>query len=357
MGWVGRYYTAALRWATDAEEDDWIVVHGTVLSDRVGKRIEHAWCERGDFVVDLAIPVGARIIEKGTYYRAVQPEVSRSYAADEALDLSINNKHDGPWREDEQMKQESILDHTAISGCYLFPQARCVDDPFIVQVEGAELACYRRINDPANFTMVHFHGNGEAVADYVPWLADQFSTLGLNSLFVEYRQYGGSTGKAQLVAMLGDGEAAIAAAGMALEKVIAFGRSIGSLYAIELVHRQPTIAGLVLESGIADPSERFLVYADLPGTGVSEADVIAEAKRMFNHKQKLSGYKNPLLVLHAEQDYLVAISHAERNYKWAASPQRRLVRFPIGDHNSIMGRNQEEYFRALRSFVKTVTQS
>lgn len=250
--------------------------------------------------------------------------------------------------------QESILDQQAISGCYLFPQARFVHDPFMVQVEGAELACYRRIIEPDNFTLVHFHGNGEAVADYVPWLADQLSTLGLNSLFVEYRQYGGSPGKAQLVAMLGDGEAAIAAACLAPEKVIAFGRSIGSLYAIELAHRQPTIAGLVLESGIADPSERFLVYADLEGTGVSEVDLIAEARRKFNHKEKLSGYKNPLLVLHAEQDGLVEISHAERNYKWAASPQKRLVRFPVGDHNSILGRNQDEYVKALRSFVKTI---
>jgi alpha-beta hydrolase superfamily lysophospholipase len=95
----------------------------------------------------------------------------------------------------------------------------------------------------------------------------------------------------------------------------------------------------------------------LSGTGLSEADVIAEAKRKFNHKQKLSGYKNPLLVLHAEQDGLVDISHAERNYKWAASSQKRLVRFPSGDHNSIMGQNQDEYSKALRSFVKTVAQA
>lgn len=252
-------------------------------------------------------------------------------------------------------QHESILDLQAISGCYLFPQARRIPDPFMVQVKGAELACYRKIVDPSKLTLVHFHGNGEAVADYVPWLADKFSILGLNSLLIEYRQYGGSTGKAQLVAMLGDGESVIAAAGLAPEKVIIFGRSIGSLYAIELAHRHPTVAGLVLESGIADPSERFLAYADLAGTGVSQADVIAEAKQKFNHKEKLSGYKNPLLVLHAEQDGLVDISHAERNYKWAASSQKQLVRFPFGDHNSIMGQNQDEYFKALRSFVRTVT--
>lgn len=249
--------------------------------------------------------------------------------------------------------QDSILDQPAISGCYLFPQPRRIRDPFVVQVPGAELACYRNIVDPANFTLVHFHGNGEAVADYVPWMADEAVKHGLNSLFVEYRQYGASTGQARLVAMLGDGEAAIAAAGIPPERVIAFGRSIGSLYAIELAARQP-IAGLVLESGIADPSERFLTYADLTGTGISEADVVAEARSRFNHQQKLSAYHNPLLVMHTVHDGLVDISHAERNHAWAASSEKRLVRFPFGDHNSIMGRNQVEYFNALRDFVNMI---
>ena len=250
---------------------------------------------------------------------------------------------------------ESILDHPAISSRYLFPQPRYVENPFMVPVEGAELACYRKVIDADSFTMVYFHGNGEAVADYLPWMADEFANLGLNSLFVEYRQYGSSTGKAQLAAMLGDGEAAIAAAEIAPTNVIAFGRSLGSLYAIELAHRQPNIAGLVLESGIADPAERFLVYAELSAADITEADVVAEAKRKFNHKQKLAGYKNPLLVLHMENDGLVEISHAERNFKWAASSQKRLVRLPIGDHNSILERNRAEYFQALRSFVKVIS--
>ena len=42
--------------------------------------------------------------------------------------------------------------------------------------------------DPARFTLVHFHGNGEAVADYIPWMESELAALGLNSLFVEYRE-------------------------------------------------------------------------------------------------------------------------------------------------------------------------
>ena len=248
----------------------------------------------------------------------------------------------------------SILDHPAISGRYLFPQPRYVDDPFMVEVAGAELACYQRIIDPDKFTMVHFHGNGEAVADYIPDMAEMFADLGLNSFFVEYREYGRSTGLARLVAMLGDGEAAIKAAGLAPDKVIAFGRSIGSLYAIELVHRQPAMAGLILESGIADPSERFLTYADLTAAGVTESDVVDGVERHFNHEKKLSKYKNPLLILHTENDGLIDISHAERNHQWAGSTQKRLLRFPFGNHNTIFGINRREYLAAVGDFADAI---
>lgn len=247
---------------------------------------------------------------------------------------------------------QSILDSAAISGCYLFPQPRRVRDPFMVKGLGAELACYRHDINPDGLTVVHFHGNGEAVADYVPDMVDELTKLGLNSLFVEYREYGGSTGKAQLVAMLGDGEAVLAAADIPPAKAIVFGRSIGSLYAIELAHRQPGIAGLIIESGIADPAERFLAYADLAAAGLSEDQVFEEVKQHFNHKRKLSGYSGPLLVMHTENDGLIDISHAERFYKWTGGSQKRLLRFRKGNHNSIMAFNHDEYFKGVASLAR-----
>ncbi len=280
--------------------------------------------------------LASALLEVGTEHRLANPE---------SLEAMLT------MCERTGSNSSSILDHPAISGHYLFPQSRYVNDPFMVEVAGAGLACYRRIVDPDKFTMVHFHGNGEAVADYIPDMADIFAEIGLNSLFVEYREYGRSTGQARLVSMLGDGEAVIKAAGLPPERVIAFGRSIGSLYAIELVHRQPAIAGLILESGIADPAERFLTYADLTAAGVTEGDVVAEVQRHFNHKKKLSRYKNPLLVLHTENDGLIDISHAERNHRWAGSTQKRLVRFPLGNHNTIFGINMKEYLASVRDFV------
>jgi len=251
--------------------------------------------------------------------------------------------------------KNNILDDSAISGQYLFPQPRFVAEPFTVKVDNVELACYRRSVDPAAMTIVYFHGNGEAVADYVPDMADAFSQLGLNSLFVEYREYGASTGKAQLHAMLGDGAAALEAAGVEPEMAIALGRSIGSLYAIELAQREPTLAGLIIESGIADPAERFLTYADLSAAGFSASEVHAEVEKHFNHREKLSGYQGPCLILHTENDGLIDISHAERNFQWAATTQKELVRFPNGNHNTILGVNWSEYMSAIKRFVESIS--
>jgi hypothetical protein len=103
--WTGLCYTAAIAWATEAEETDWLVVHGTVLSNNDEKRIDHAWCERGDSVVDLARPIGARLIEREEYYRVAKPDVRKRYSSEDAMILSIKNRHDGPWDESERLKK------------------------------------------------------------------------------------------------------------------------------------------------------------------------------------------------------------------------------------------------------------
>jgi len=96
--WTGLCYTAVLAWVREAE-DDWNVVHGTVWSEELERRIDHAWCEREDFVVEMTLPQANRIIDKETYYRTTKPEVRKIYSGEEARDLSLRHKHNGPWKE------------------------------------------------------------------------------------------------------------------------------------------------------------------------------------------------------------------------------------------------------------------
>lgn len=103
--WTGLCYSAVLQWAVTTEDRDWVIVHGTVISYKEGKRIDHAWCERGEIVIDLVMPVGSRIIERQQYYRVVKPEVSRMYSSDDALMMSVKNGHHGPWDKTEQLRK------------------------------------------------------------------------------------------------------------------------------------------------------------------------------------------------------------------------------------------------------------
>src|SRR5262249_47897982 len=133
-----------------------------------------------------------------------------------------------------------------------------------------------------------------------------------------------------------------------------FGRSIGSLYAIELARRHPNLAGLIIESGIADPYERFMDRADLSAFEFTTQDVKNEVARLFNHQQKLATYRKRVVLLHTEADGIIDISHAERNHAWAAGHAKRLVRFPLGNHNTIYALNRSEYLAAIRNFVNLI---
>lgn len=249
----------------------------------------------------------------------------------------------------------SILDHDIISERYFFPRRQPLDGARMVDVGEAELACFE-VDEGHDLTLVHFHGNGEIVADYLPGFAGQIDSLGANSFFAEYRGYGGSTGTPRLAAMLDDVEPireAIneATGGRPDSQLVVFGRSVGSIYAIEFAARFPDIAGLVLESGIADVHERILLRATPVELGATPEELRAEFDRLFDHEAKLGQYTGPTLVMHTENDHLVDKSHADRNAAWAGGECRKVL-FERGDHNSIFHANKAEYLAKLGRFLE-----
>lgn len=241
-------------------------------------------------------------------------------------------------------------DHPIISERYFFPRVAPPPWParIDVEVDDATLACAQN-REGHPLCLLHFHGNGEVVDDYLPDFAKLVSKMGLDSFFAEYRGYGGSTGTPLLGTMLDDVDALVAAAGD-VSNLVVFGRSIGSIYAIEVARRYPKIRGLVLESGIANVLERILLRASPSELGTSAADLQSAFAQRFDHHAKLRAYPGPVLILHAQHDHLVSVEHAKEN---AASAGKRchLEILPRGDHNSIFFENQDRYLEALRSFV------
>jgi pimeloyl-ACP methyl ester carboxylesterase len=244
----------------------------------------------------------------------------------------------------------SILDHPLLSGRYFFPLPARFDDPFFVEGTGYRLGCrYRRV-DAAAPTIIHFHGNGETVADYLEEFEERFASMGVNLLLVEYRGYGMSTGEPALAAMLADVELVTSASGVAPERIVFFGRSLGSLYAVHGAGLYPGAAGLILESGIADPLERILLRVEPRQLGTDGSGLAAAVAAELDQRVKLDSFRGRTLVMHAQADDLVPVSHAERLHRWANEPKELLL-FPRGDHNTVMAANEVAYFAAVERFL------
>jgi len=241
------------------------------------------------------------------------------------------------------------LDHPLIAERYFFPRREAPAEPFMVASGDTQLACWRRVIDADAPTLLHFHGNGEVVADYVPEMADAFAGLGVNPFFAEYRGYGGSTGEPGILTMLADVDAIFDAVGGG--KIVVYGRSVGSIYAIEMVHRHPEVAALVIESGIADPLERILLRVQPGEIGSTLSEMEESASEHLNHGAKLEGYGNPVLVLHAEHDHLVPLDNANRLAAWANADLRI---FPRGDHNTILAHNQSAILTAVGELIASL---
>ncbi len=248
---------------------------------------------------------------------------------------------------------DSILDHPIISQRYFFPRACRLSSPFRVESGGASLACWFHRVDPEALTVVHFHGNGEVAGDYLGDFADRIAFMGCNLLLAEYRGYGMSTGEPQLGRMLEDVGPIVEATGSPPERLVLFGRSVGSLFALEAVSRFPGVAGLVIESGIADPLERLLLRLDPGELGLSADQFAAAVRERLDHRRSIAAYRGPTLILHALHDDLVDVGNARRLASWAGGPVA-LKLFDRGDHNSVLAENEAGYFAAVAEFLGRV---
>ena len=245
---------------------------------------------------------------------------------------------------------DPILDHATLTARYFYPWPNRFADPFFVQGDGFRLGCrYRRISAELP-TIIHFHGNGETVADYLGDFEERITGMGANLLLAEYRGYGMSDGEPGLTAMLDDVRLVTEASGVPPEKIIFFGRSLGSLYAVHGAALYPQAAGLIVESGLADPLERILVRVEPHQIGATMASLQEAVTHHLNQRQKIGSFTGRVLILHTRNDDLIAVSHAENLYEWATEPKELLI-FERGDHNTIMAVNATAYYQAVEQFI------
>lgn len=172
--------------------------------------------------------------------------------------------------------------------------------------------------------VLYFQGNAEGLPARVgrfAWMvADGDGLLALN-----YRGYGGSTGKPSEEGLIRDATAAyaFARAHYPAKRIVLFGESLGTAVAVALA-AEHEIGALILDAP-------FTSAAAVGAAAYPFAPVRRLMKDKFRSDERIGRVAAPLLVLHGEADRIVPIHFGEKLFALAREP-KRFVRFPQGGH-------------------------
>ncbi len=211
-----------------------------------------------------------------------------------------------------------------------------MDDATLTRVQAPSGRTVYAFHVPAKrepITIVHFHGNGEELADLVP-LAWSFRRAGLGFFAVEYPGYGlAREYSPSEEAIYSDAEAALwhlhNGLGVSTEHVVLQGQSLGSGVAVEMAKRGHG-ARLVLLSpftSVADVAARVAPF--LPARLI--------VRDHFDNYAKAPGLTLPVLVVHGTDDEVIPFELGERLSK--AFPTATLMRVSGAHHNDLFVRD------------------
>lgn len=195
--------------------------------------------------------------------------------------------------------------------------------------DGARLsAIYVPPPSPEALVALVAHGNAGNASTWRPYL-EPFLEAGVGALLLDPRGYGASAGSPSEAGWHADGAAALAwlgAQGVAPERVVLVGVSIGSGIAVPLAARAP-VRGLILEgafTSLADMAQAHYPFLPCGLLLKDRYDNLAAAPRVTC----------PVLLLHGVEDRIVPAPHAERLARAFPTPPT-LHQVPGFGHNDL----------------------
>lgn len=206
--------------------------------------------------------------------------------------------------------------------------------------DGVQISALYLPNPTAKYTILYSHGNGEDLGDIRPIL-EEIRTIGFAIFAYDYRGYGTSEGSPSEPGSYQDIDAAYTyltqQIGVAPERIILLGRSVGSGPSMDLATRQP-IAGLILESPF---TSTFVVITRLSLFPFDK----------FNNLAKIQRVQRPVLVIHGTDDRVIPISHGQTLFQAANEPKQALW-VQGADHNDVLEVAGAQYAKALVQFTQ-----
>ena len=195
--------------------------------------------------------------------------------------------------------------------------------------------------------MLFFHGNAGNISHRLDSITI-FNQLGLDTLIIDYRGYGESSGKTSEQGTYLDAQAAwdhlVDERGVSVDRIIIFGRSLGGAIGAWLGSRN-TPAAVIIESSFSsgvDMARRL--YPFLP--------VRLITRLRYPVVEYASSLESPVLVVHSRDDEIIPFEMGEAIY--AAVKQRKSFLELRGDHNAGFYISRQQYIPGLDEFIESV---
>jgi len=203
--------------------------------------------------------------------------------------------------------------------------------------------------------IVYFHGNGEIASDY-DMIAPLYLSLGLSLLVFDYRGYGRSDDRPTSSALIADARACyeqvpavLARHGIAPQRPLLMGRSLGSAAVLEIVDTaEDPPAALIIESGFA---YTFALIERIGNLRIADAD---EDRDGFGNLEKMGRANLPTLVIHGDDDWIIPVDDGLALYERSPAADKRLVTVPGAGHNDLMMVGRQAYFQSIAELSAAV---
>jgi fermentation-respiration switch protein FrsA (DUF1100 family) len=196
-------------------------------------------------------------------------------------------------------------------------------------------------------TVIFFHGNAGNISN-VGWVGESLAAHGFDVLLFDYRGYGRSEGAiTDERDMYADADAAykyvVDQRGIASERVILYGHSLGTTAVVDLASRERCSA-IILESGLSSASDMASTMLPwVPGW------LHALGKNRFESARKLARVYCPVLVTHGEPDNVVPTQQGRALFSAAREPKKLMI-FPGADHG-VSSYGGDKYFGEVAKFI------
>lgn len=164
-------------------------------------------------------------------------------------------------------------------------------------------------------TILFFQGNAGEIGDRTARM-DFYRERGFGALFVSYRGFGGSSGSMSEQGLVTDAVTAydwLAAQGIATERILLVGESLGTGVAVQLATRR-RVAALALEAP-------YTATVDVGAELYWWLPVRWLMKDQFRSRDVIGDVTAPLLIVHGDQDRLIPAAHGRRLFELANEPK------------------------------------